>query len=282
MSAMMPWMRQTEDELISAYIDGQLDDPSRQSFEARINADPALHKRVEATRTLVKTARQTPVVVAPRNFTLPRSMTKAPASPQTERPGRMLWRIGSALAAAVFVITLGLDAIGGTQPAAAPRAASTFADVAPAATISGANASSNATPAGNVSDQMASTNAPAATVAPAAPSFKAAPLTSAPTETPEAAPTPGLKVRAAARMVITSTAMQEQATPTPEMADAAITTSQVNNAAGASLLAPSPAAAPAHAPPAESAVPPVDPLRMIAGLALIVAIITGIIGWVLR
>ena len=48
MSAMMPWMRQTEDELISAYIDGQLDDPSRQSFEARINADPALHKRVEA------------------------------------------------------------------------------------------------------------------------------------------------------------------------------------------------------------------------------------------
>jgi len=303
---MMPWMKRTEDELISAYIDGKLDDSNRQSFEARIDADPALRKRVETTRLLVQAARRTPAVTPPRNFTLPRP---AAARRRDASSSRLGWRLGSALAAAVFVIAIGLDAIGVGQLAQspalsvppAPRVAQSLAAKAPAPTENSAQDSASGAAANH---STAATAAPLATEAPAA----------------TAAPAPTRSFAAAARV---------QVTPTELMHMTAVDTSTVTadilpavkavTVTGTPEIAPSPllrepsatltpeAAAPhalaLQAPygitatvestieaPAEpiittQAVPllqNVDLLRIAALIALVAAIVAGILGWARR
>ena len=126
-----------DDEQISAYIDGVLDSAARKVFEARMSAEPDLRRRVDVTRQLVQAAAQLPPASLPRNFTLPASMGKPSAPPTT-----LWWRVGSAVAAAVFVFAVGLDISGvltprTAGPVAAPQVAKSFAyqaTSAPAAT----------------------------------------------------------------------------------------------------------------------------------------------------
>ena len=305
MSAMMPWMRRSQDELISAYIDGQLDDASRQSFEARIAADPALRKRVEATRTLVQTAHQTPAVAAPRNFTLPRTATAATATHREVPSSRSGWRIGSALAAAVFVIAIGLDTIGVGQLAQspAPNAApvtQSYAAKTPAPTP---NRSAESTQAVQDSTGGSAANqSTAATVEPAATAAPAPTIVQAPTRA-FAAAARGISGTGASQIAPNPTLLEPTATSTDEAATKTIMgggqpTQLLEPAAtptdeAAALQAPREITAtvegaieapaktiitPQTAPPQ----PDVDILRITALVALGAAIVAGIIGWTRR
>ncbi len=109
----------SEEELISAYVDGQLSEAERASFEARLASDPELRRRVLATRLLVREARQLPMVAPPRNFILPSDAARRPV---VARPRFPLWayRFG-ALVATVLCIALIVWDVG--APSARPESA---------------------------------------------------------------------------------------------------------------------------------------------------------------
>src|SRR5512147_295406 len=102
----------SDDELISAYVDGQLAGDALAAFEARLRVEPALKQRVDVTRLLVSTARALPAQPLPRHFTVP-----VPDRPRSQTTS-FTWflRLGSALATAVFVIAFGIDLAGLTTP----------------------------------------------------------------------------------------------------------------------------------------------------------------------
>ena len=96
----------TNDELISAYVDGQLSEREQAAFEARLRSDDALQRGTDVTRFAIRSAQQLPGVALPRNFSLPASM----AQPERASFGWRLWsRVGSAFAAVVFVALVALD-----------------------------------------------------------------------------------------------------------------------------------------------------------------------------
>ena len=64
------------DELISAYLDGELSDTERARFEARLSEDSALRAELRAMHRTVSLVRETPQVMAPRNFVLSESMVR--------------------------------------------------------------------------------------------------------------------------------------------------------------------------------------------------------------
>ena len=96
----------TYDELISDYVDGQLSERERTAFEERLLDDTSLKRNTNATRFTIYAAQQLPTATPPRSFALPASMA------QPERAHfdwRFVFRIGSAIAAALFVVLVGLD-----------------------------------------------------------------------------------------------------------------------------------------------------------------------------
>jgi anti-sigma factor RsiW len=224
-------IRRNDDELISAYVDGQLNERERQAFEARMAADPSLRRRVEATRLLVQAARELPPVPLPRNFTLPKSA----GAPQRAAPSATWWRLGSALAAAVFVIAIGLDVSGSLSPrAAAPT------------TASAPNAA--AVPPGT--QTFAATQLPAGTTAAggaAQPAAGSAAESASPTEAPvqatppamKAAPTDGANGGAAESG---GPPPQPQATPAPQVQSASPVTPSEEMTAGVLALGVAPTA----------------------------------------
>jgi anti-sigma factor RsiW len=109
----------SEEELISAYVDGQLSEAERASFEARLASDPELRRRVLATRLLVSEARQLPMVAPPRNFILPPDVARRPAVARSRFP-RWAYQLG-ALAAMVLCIALIVWDVG--LPSAQPELA---------------------------------------------------------------------------------------------------------------------------------------------------------------
>jgi hypothetical protein len=64
------------DELLSAYLDGELYEHELGRLEARLAEDPALRAELEALRTTVSLVRELPQVVAPRNLILTASMVE--------------------------------------------------------------------------------------------------------------------------------------------------------------------------------------------------------------
>ena len=122
------------DELISAYLDGQLNEGERAAFEQRVQADVALRQQMQVTRLMTQTARQLPAPALPRSFVLPNTMARPErARPEKARRAwdlRMLFRLGSALAMALFVALVGLDLSRLATPnaiALTPNALATFA-----------------------------------------------------------------------------------------------------------------------------------------------------------
>ena len=280
-----------DDEQISAYIDGVLDSAARKVFEARMTAEPDLRRRVDLTRQLVQTAAQLPPASLPRNFTLPASMGRPSVAPTT-----LWWRVGSAVAAAVFVFAVGLDISGvmtprTAEPVAEPQAAKSFAyqaTSAPAAT------SIPETGSATSSEMAANAVAPSGT-----------PLAGEPT--PEATPAPLMMSAAAVTETITDTTQgyggggaiteltetppaisaKQPVTDTAEISaadSAAITQAQrsaVQVEPGATPETPGVAAAPPAEQPAPVA-PETPWLRIVAGLALLIAVGAGIAGWARR
>lgn len=119
----------TEDELISAYVDGRLSEAERAALDARMARDEALRRRVAATRLLVRASRALPALQPPRNFILPLDAGRKPAAPAQQRPSSSswLWRLGSLAATALFValaaFELARPAPFAATPAFAPAAA---------------------------------------------------------------------------------------------------------------------------------------------------------------
>jgi hypothetical protein len=80
--------RERLEELLSAYLDGQVADSERTELERLLAEDPALRVELEALRHTVRLLREMPQLDVPRNFILPRSVA-APAR-GAESPRRRL------------------------------------------------------------------------------------------------------------------------------------------------------------------------------------------------
>ena len=96
--------RERLDELLSAYIDGQLGAGERARLEARLATDPALGAELEALRRTVALVRELPPVPVPRNFFLARAMA-APAQPVHPPRPRRAW-VAPFLTAATAAVSL--------------------------------------------------------------------------------------------------------------------------------------------------------------------------------
>ena len=104
---------QQRDELLSAYLDGQLSAGERARLEARLAADPALRAELEALRRTVALVRDLPPVSIPRNFILPRAMAARPRPVRPLRPRRAwaapLLTAATAVVSLLFVVVLAGD-----------------------------------------------------------------------------------------------------------------------------------------------------------------------------
>lgn len=160
----------TDDELISAYVDGRLSESERTAFESRIAQDPALRRRAAATRLLVREARALPSRQPPRNFILPPDIGQKRASAGSRRPAFSPWvfRMGALAATIVFVSLVALELL---QPIGTPASL----EVAPAS-----------------AEMMAQGESPAA----APPAARMAPMDAAPGQG-ESAPTDSMQAAAA-------------------------------------------------------------------------------------
>ena len=142
----------TNDELISAHLDGQLSERERAAFEHRLYSDAALRREVNVMRYVIRSVQQLPVVALPRNFSLPASM----AQPEHNQfDWRLLFRMGSACAAVLFVALVALDLSQGLSrpalqvaPVAAPALAPAPQAALPNLLVTHANAEAASLPAG--------------------------------------------------------------------------------------------------------------------------------------
>lgn len=129
---MIPQTRERErrDELLSAYLDGQLGARERARLEARLAADPALRAELEALRRTVVLVHDLPSVPIPRNFILAQTMAVRPRPARPSRP-RRAWAApfltaATAVVSLMFVVVLAgdllLSGVGqvGFAPAAEP------------------------------------------------------------------------------------------------------------------------------------------------------------------
>jgi len=151
-------------ELLSAYLDGQLNPSDSARLESRIASDSSLRTALDNLRATRNLLRQLPSRRAPRNFTLTPQM--ASIKPPTPRIVPV-FRLATVLATFLFIITFVINGL-------ISLSASSFA-AAPAPFAAGAAAPISA----------AQEAAPAPTSAPAATQAPALPLAAiAPTETP--------------------------------------------------------------------------------------------------
>jgi hypothetical protein len=118
------------DELLSAYLDDQLDAEDRARLEAQLAADPALRAELEALRHTVALVRDLPKQPVPRNFLLPKTaVPKARPVPVTRRSGWLAPFLTAATVAVglLFVVVLAGDllfsGVGGMAQLAAPAPA---------------------------------------------------------------------------------------------------------------------------------------------------------------
>jgi len=101
--------REQRDELLSAYLDGQLGARERVGLEARLAADPALRSELEVLRHTVALVHSLPSVPVPRNFILPQAAATRPQPARSVRP-RQVWA-APLLTAATAVVSLACVAV---------------------------------------------------------------------------------------------------------------------------------------------------------------------------
>jgi len=123
--------RERRDEILSAYVDGELSEEERRTLEDRLSRDPKLRAALRAMHRTVSLMRELPEVEAPRNFILTPSMAgRQVAEKGTDaRRRKAVWlaplltaatTVVSLLFAIVLVGDLLLPGIGGVASAPAP------------------------------------------------------------------------------------------------------------------------------------------------------------------
>ena len=100
-------------ELLSAYLDDQLDAEERARLEARLADDAALRAELEALRRTVEMVRDLPSQPVPRNFILPRTTAPKPQRPPVAHR-RLRWAApfltaATAVVSLLFVVVLAGD-----------------------------------------------------------------------------------------------------------------------------------------------------------------------------
>jgi anti-sigma factor RsiW len=113
-------------ETLSAYVDGTLSPAERQAVEGRLEQDPSLRQVLKEIRTTSALLRALPQVRPPHNFTLTPEMAGV-------RSGRLrtpFLQLATAVATLAFVITVGVDVLGGAMPGVALRAAAPAPEMA--------------------------------------------------------------------------------------------------------------------------------------------------------
>ncbi len=114
------------DELLSAYLDGQLSGEEQMQLEARLANDVLLQKELEALRRTVAMVRELPRLPVPRNFILPQAMPTHQLQKTVARPRfvGVFPRLTAAAAVAgvflVITVTSVLLYLGGARMAATP------------------------------------------------------------------------------------------------------------------------------------------------------------------
>jgi hypothetical protein len=118
------------DELLSAYLDDQLDAEDRARLEAQLKTDPALRSELEMLRRTVTLVRDLHPQPIPRNFILPHTVVrKARPAPVTRRPKWLAPFLTAAttVVGLLFVVVLAGDllfsGVGGMAQLAAPAPA---------------------------------------------------------------------------------------------------------------------------------------------------------------
>ncbi len=194
-------------ELLSAYLDGQLNPAERSALEQRLEGEPALRANLTELRATVSMLQGLTPVRPPRSFTLDAQVV-AP-----KRSWSFPWmQAGSALIAVTLMLVFGfvLTFRGGGSPSASSSAPSGAGQPAPMAAAAPTSA-----PAAEQPTAAAAT----ATVLPAATAASAAelPAAAAPIGTPAAAPTMAAAGAAPAPAAVLPTApMLAAEAPSPQ------------------------------------------------------------------
>jgi hypothetical protein len=120
--------KQERDELLSAYLDGEMEAEEQACAEAQLADDPQLQSELEALRRTVEMVRELPTQPVPRNFILPQTAATRSRPTPAARPRRSwtapLLTAATALASLLFVVVLAGDLLlsGSTQMASMPAA----------------------------------------------------------------------------------------------------------------------------------------------------------------
>jgi len=110
-------MNQRDLELLSAYLDGQLNPSDVTRLEARFQSDPQLVSVLNDLRGTRNLLRKLPARRAPRNFTLTRKMVgQNPPLPRAYP----IFRLATALATLLFVFSFGLNSFSRFAASQAP------------------------------------------------------------------------------------------------------------------------------------------------------------------
>ena len=105
---------------VSAYLDGELDAATRETFEAAMVRDQALRRQVDDLREVISLMRVAPLREPPRNYLLTPGMVAETSSQPAKRRRTplLLMRLATSAAAAAFVVTVGLGVVSrGGSPA---------------------------------------------------------------------------------------------------------------------------------------------------------------------
>ncbi len=125
------------DELLSAYLDGELGERERERVEARLSEDADLREELQALSYVATVVRELPRVSAPRNFILSESMVSRQATAPAPKPRRAwaapLLTAATAVSSLLFAVVLAGQLIipGLTHFAAAPEAVGPPDETAP-------------------------------------------------------------------------------------------------------------------------------------------------------
>lgn len=95
-------------ELVNAYLDGELTPKEARRFEVELDQDPALRAELAQLRQIKRSLQQLPQVRAPRNYTLDPAVYGVPAQ-QTASQWQPALRVATVLTAFFFILTVALD-----------------------------------------------------------------------------------------------------------------------------------------------------------------------------
>ncbi len=249
-------MSEANDELISAYMDGRLNVSERAAFESREQHEAGLRQQMQVTRLVAHTASQLPPLPLPRSFVLPAAMAvpEKPARPSWDL--RALFRLGSAFAAALFVLLVGLDLRQLASPAAVvltPNALATFVP--------------------NASSAQSATELPLSLSTRAIQPQNTLPALSADAFTPRAA----IANTMVANEIAAARAVSAEAETGAQLLTATPAPAQTVAPVAAAPLTPVPTLSSVVTMPQANATWPLT--RMLAGISLIIGAVLAVLGW---